>query len=181
MNRRDFFRRCGGKALPIRPPWAVEETAFRDACSGCGACVKACPQGILAAGPGGLPMVEFERGFCTFCGACADVCEDAAFLPRDSGDAPWQIKAAITSDCLETQGVVCRACETACEAAALRFRPQRGGRTQVLVDAAACTGCGACRGVCPVAAIKMSATESAVAGEAQPHPQPNRKSQEDAA
>ena len=38
---------------------------------------------------------------------------------------------------------------------AILFRPALGGYALPEVDAAACTGCGLCIGVCPVKAIEM--------------------------
>jgi ferredoxin-type protein NapF len=61
----------------------------------------------------------------------------------------------MTSDCLAARGVVCRSCGDSCPHAAIRFWPRIGGPAlpEILDDA--CTGCGACVGVCPVSAIEV--------------------------
>ena len=61
--------------------------------------------------------------------------------------------ARVGDTCLETRGIVCRACSDACDARALGFLPLAGGLAKVLVDPALCNGCGACVPVCPTAAI----------------------------
>ena len=144
----------GGGAVPLRPPWALAEAAFRETCTGCGDCRRACPEDILVRGRGELPQVDFERGGCTFCGACVTACPSGA-LARVGEAAPWDLTAAIGAGCLSLAGVTCRICEERCTARAIRFRPQLGGRSAPRVDVAACTGCGDCLGACPADAIEV--------------------------
>ena len=71
-SRRAFL---GGERPPPRgprPPWAG--AAFDAACTGCGSCVEACPEGILVLGGHGLVEVDVRRGAgaCTFCAACVE-------------------------------------------------------------------------------------------------------------
>jgi ferredoxin-type protein NapF len=138
--------------VPLRPPWSVPEEAFTAACSRCGACIEACPEAILVAGSGGFPEVDFRRGECTFCQACARACPEPLFLL----DAPpWRLTAVVTDGCLARQRILCQLCRESCEVQAIRF-PLASGRTpEPLVDADACTGCGACVGACPVGAIAV--------------------------
>ncbi len=156
IDRRGLFRGITGTPAPQRPPWALPEHQFTSACDGCGACIGACPQAILVPAAGGLPGVDFSRGGCTFCGKCVDACDRKAFSARAS-HAAWDLQAWISPACLEPQGITCRVCETACDEAALRFRPMTGGRAQVIVVRDRCTGCGACVAACPVDAIQIVA------------------------
>jgi len=152
-DRRKLFREIAGRSAPLRPPRALPEARLAAVCDGCGDCIGACPSSILVPGRGALPAVDFSRGGCTFCGRCADACTRGAFVP---GRAAWPLKARVSDACLEQRGIACRVCETACDTAALRFRPAPGGRAQVLVAADRCTGCGACIAICPTAAISVA-------------------------
>lgn len=121
-------------------------------CTACGACAEACPQDILRIEGGTHPVIAFTDA-CTFCAACAESCpEDVFDLDRDP---PWTAVAQVGPGCLEPQGVSCRACEDACEARALRARPEVGGTALMTLDPDLCTGCGACVPVCPVDAIEV--------------------------
>lgn len=144
---------------PQRPPWSLAEVVFRELCTGCGACIGACPEAILVSARGRLPVVDFARGGCTFCGACADACSEACFAPRPRRPA-WALAATVTSACLETRGAACRVCESACATDAIRFRPRLGGGSSIAIDREACTGCGACVSPCPAGAIAMTGLQA---------------------
>ena len=155
VSRRQFLRGNFKAARPPqRPPWALAEEGFLDACSRCGDCIPVCPTRIIVV-VRGYPEVDFKRGECTFCGACALACKDGA-LPRATGQAiPWAIKAQIGPGCLARQGVECRVCGDHCPVAAIRFSPRLGGPPVAEVEAGSCTGCGACVAPCPVTAISL--------------------------
>ena len=70
-------------------------------------------------------------------------------------DRPARWIAIVGAQCLSQRGVTCRVCADHCGAGAIRFRPMRGGIAVPIVDAATCTGCGACRAPCPAAAIAL--------------------------
>ena len=154
-----------GRSLPARRnplvraeslalPW-TDAARLMEHCTACGACARACPQHILRVVGGRTVEIDFHAA-CTFCGLCAQSCpEDVFDLARDR---PWDAKAVVAPGCLELQGVSCRACEDACEARALRARPQLGGRAEMTVELDACTGCGGCVPVCPTGAITVQRT-----------------------
>ena len=156
VSRRQFMRGdFKARATPQRPPWALAEELFVDACSRCAACVPVCPTHIIVV-VRGYPELDFKRGECTFCGACAAACKDGA-LPRvDVQAVPWSIKAQVADNCLAKRGVECRVCGDPCPVAAIRFSPRLGGPPVAEVDTALCTGCGACVAPCPVAAICLT-------------------------
>lgn len=154
LSRRALFARFRDGPTQLRPPWAVDERLFSDTCTACGKCIEACPEGILAAGHGGLPIVTFSRGACIFCGTCTDACPEACFTPQRE-TKPWRLVATVSPTCIETKGVTCRMCEAACDANAIRFRPRIGGGSNVLIDAETCSGCGACLSPCPVGALSV--------------------------
>ncbi len=155
LSRSDLLRGCLRDTPPVlRPPWAAPEEAFAAGCDRCCHCAAACPEGIIVAGAGGLPEVDFQRGPCSFCKECIQVC--AIGVLADTGQAPWSTAAKIAFSCLSVQGVICRLCEELCAPAAIRFRPALGGYALPEVDAEACNGCGACVGACPVGAVEIS-------------------------
>ena len=71
------------------------------------------------------------------------------------GESP-RPAARIGETCLETGGVVCRACGDACAARAILFLQRAGSAAKPLVDAARCTACGDCLAVCPAEAITLA-------------------------
>lgn len=145
-----------GGSLP-RPPWTTE-AALADSCTRCGACIAACPEGIVVRGGGGFPAVDFAApalgGGCTFCRDCADACPEPVFAGAET--APWALVAAVGDGCLAAAGVHCQSCADACDARAIRFALRRGGPPLPRIDAAACTGCGACAPACPGDAITLA-------------------------
>ncbi len=153
-RRRFFFRARPAAAAPQRPPGALPEAAFEQACTRCDACIPACPPQVIRRGSGGFPEMDFSRAGCDFCGACQRACTPGA-LAGAPGFGAW--KAHISSSCLAQRGVDCRVCGDACDARALRFPPRRGGAPVPVLDLAACTGCGACVSGCPAQAIQLVA------------------------
>lgn len=157
LARRAFLRADpGSRRAPLRPPWALPESAFAERCDGCRACVRACPEGILRPGWSGVPHVDFSHGECTFCGACRAACTRGA-LAR-AGE-PWAARAEIGGTCLALRGIACGACADACGPGALRLRPRPGGIAAPQVDRDACDGCGACVAPCPERAIRVVIAE----------------------
>jgi len=138
----------------MRPPWALGEPDFLDACTRCGDCIAACPEHVLVRDAGRFPAFDPTLGECVFCEACVEVCAPRA-LDKAEVQPAWSLKARIASACLAMNGVICLACRDACGEAAIRFQPARGGAAPRLDDAC-CTGCGACVGICPVSAISLA-------------------------
>jgi ferredoxin-type protein NapF len=77
-------------------------------------------------------------------------------LQRSAGQAPWSIRASIGEHCLAVQRVECRVCGDQCAPGALKFQPQAGGVSLPVLEAARCTGCGACVATCPTLAISVA-------------------------
>ena len=61
-------------------PVAREGFTVSDACTGCGACFAACPQGCIAPRPDGRAFIEQQA--CLHCGRCREVCPSDAIAPR---------------------------------------------------------------------------------------------------
>jgi len=161
LSRRNFLRgRFSARGPLLRPPWAVAEADFSHLCTRCGDCSAACPTRIIAAGDGGYPTLDFGRGECSFCAACVAACPSGA-LQRQAAQSPWSLRATIGDSCLARRRVECRVCGDLCAAAAIRFLPAPGGPSLPLLDAACCTGCGACVAPCPVRAIVVAEVRDA--------------------
>lgn len=152
--RRALFAPLRGDSAQIRPPYTIDEEDFLERCTRCGACLGACPTGLLTKGHGGFPIADFARGACTFCGACAKACThgclDLGAMP------PWALRATITQGCVERHKVTCRRCAETCPASAIKFSPILGGGSSPAILADRCTGCGACVSCCPVNAIAIA-------------------------
>lgn len=172
LNRRAFLRgqRPRWIAVPYRPPWAVSEALFTHTCTRCGACVAACPAGLLARGAGGFPEADFRRSHCTFCMDCVHACVEnsrqntscqSPALAFSPGFPPWALQPTISTACLPRRGVLCRSCEDHCGAGAIRFAPHPGQSAQPDIDKSRCTACGECVASCPAHAISMQALPAA--------------------
>lgn len=145
----------------LRPPWAVDDGVFAEACDSCGKCIPACPERILISGRGALPEVDFNRGECTFCGKCAAACPTGALSRNDPDDAtqsvaPWSITARFSGACLSAKGISCRICGDQCDRQAISFKLAVGGIAMPVMDSLQCTGCGACFAACPTNAIEFN-------------------------
>ncbi|MGO4193981.1 ferredoxin-type protein NapF [Rhizobium sp. YAF28] len=151
-TRRGFLTGRSPEDLDRILPPGASETSVQN-CSGCGACVDACPTKIISI-RSGIPAVDFRQGGCTFCGKCAERCPENVFPAGSAGG--FAHYAAIGDGCLANNYVDCQACRDCCPAGAIRFRPRLGGPFVPELDAAACTGCGACISVCPADAITMN-------------------------
>ena len=144
----------GTRATPLRPPGAVSEPEFRQRCTGCADCVSACPHDTITLLPdrheesAGTPTVSLFDAPCHMCHdvPCIQACEPDALQFRP----PVKIGVAEiqTHSCLAHNHNVCTVCVEHCpKPGAIRME---GGRSGVpVVDADACTGCGACYAACP--------------------------------
>lgn len=151
-----LFGRRGpsGQDDVIRPPWALAADLFAGKCTGCAACVEACPENILILDTRKKARVDFSKGECTFCTDCAVPCKDGAIVITDL-DQPWSLQVSIEGTCLAMKGVECRICDDQCDPRAIRFRVTSGGVSLPQLDQDVCTGCGACVAPCPVGAIEI--------------------------
>src|SRR5262249_35327540 len=153
-SRRAFLRLQAQPvaAGAIRPPWTTDQSL--GACTGCGACITACPEHILRLDPAGLPSVDFSIGGCTFCGDCAKSCAAPVFdLTRSPA---WQVGISVSDRCLPKNGVLCESCRDICLDGAISFARARGCAPVPHISDSACTGCGACVSVCPAGAISAA-------------------------
>lgn len=140
------------RVFPLhRPPGAIEEEAFLEACTKCGDCAAACPHDAIIPGSARLdraartPTIVPLNTACQMCPdtPCITACEPRALRleqPLKMAEAriqPWA--------CLAYQGTFCSVCREQCPVpGAIKVDE---GKPVILDDI--CTGCGVCQHVCP--------------------------------
>ena len=162
LSRRQWLRGSFRKQqLPLRPPWAQEESRFAQLCTRCDACIEACEYQLIYRGSGGFPEIKFQSDGCDFCGDCLTACENEALqAPAPAPSLAWKHRASIDAHCLSLNGIVCRACGDACDTEAIGFKLQTGGRAIPILDQKLCNGCGECLTVCPNDSISLDIPEA---------------------
>jgi ferredoxin len=142
----------------IRPPGALPEEKFVSVCSGCGECLKVCPNNalqstLLEAGLAGLytPRLVPRIGYCEeFCNFCGRVCPTEAiqFLSIEEkrllqmGIAHIDKTRCIAWDTEK----ICLVCNEQCSYHAIVGDEKK----RPIVKEEKCTGCGICENKCPV-------------------------------
>lgn len=162
----------------LRPPGALREADFLEACLRCGLCVQACPFGTLrlaglgAPLPVGTPYFVARETPCRMCEdiPCAAACPTGALELAAIGAARMGLAGLSAPErCFSYTGVTyCRSCFQACPLGGRAIRMQHGrtpgrGSFRPVVDASVCTGCGKCEDACIVqgpAAITVSANHA---------------------
>jgi len=164
----------------IRPPGAVDETAFKALCARCGNCVRACPKGIIyqdvrLADPAGLltPAIRFDKGvenpdkydkYChQDCHACTQVCPTGA-IEAMSLEAklrrPIGLAEVHMPECRLMTDMGCTVCTVkTCPRDAIAIETVNMIDERVRIDAEKCNGCGACEVICPAKVITVRPCE----------------------
>jgi ferredoxin-type protein NapF len=168
----------------IRPPGALPEERFVSVCTGCGECLKVCPNNalqsaLLEAGLAGLytPRLVPRIGYCEeFCNYCGRVCPTEA-IKTVSLEEKRLIQIGVAhvdkTRCIawDTEKI-CLVCNEQCSYRAIVGDEKK----RPIIKEEKCTGCGICENKCPVdgeAAIIVYA--SGVQKKLKPEPSNNTK------
>lgn len=139
-------------AFPLlRPPGALAEIEFLEACTRCGDCTQACEPGAIRQAPPRLrsaaetPIIDPTLAPCLLCEdfPCISACEPGALR----AEAPSSLGTAHVQafDCLNRLGTTCSVCVERCPVPGV----MSWAEGVPAVDASLCTGCGQCHYACP--------------------------------
>ncbi len=152
------------KRVPlIRPPGAITERKFLQACTRCDKCIHACPKDAILKAPKsfgmlvvGTPYIDPIKNPCVMCDGlpCIPACPDEALLPVEGGPPAVSMGHAILDKkkCQAYGEYFCQQCVIDC--------PIPGAITQVdqkpVINRKACTGCGVCVNSCNTVNIPVA-------------------------
>lgn len=164
------------EGILLRPPGALPENAFNQACIRCGQCSQACPYDtlkpatLLSGVSSGTPYFVARQTPCEMCEdiPCVKACPSGALDPALVNIDRARMGLAVLLDhenCLNWQGLRCDACHRVCPLInkAITIERQLNDRTGKhaklipTVHSEYCTGCGKCEEACVLeeAAIKV--------------------------
>ena len=153
------------KRVPLlRPPGAISERAFLQACTRCDKCINACPKDAIQKAPKKMgflimdtPYIDPVKVPCVMCDdlPCISACEDEALLPIPGGPADVEMGYAILDKkkCQAYGHTFCQQCIIDC--------PMPGAITQnreqqPIFHKDICTGCGVCVRSCSTVNIPVA-------------------------
>lgn len=153
------------KRVPLlRPPGAISERAFLQACTRCDKCIHACPKDAIQRVPKKMgflimdtPYIDPLKVPCVMCDdlPCISACEDEALLPVPGGPADVEMGYAILDKkkCQSYGHTFCQQCIIDCPVpgAITQNREQ-----QPIFHKDICTGCGVCVRSCSTVNIPVA-------------------------
>jgi ferredoxin-type protein NapG len=151
------------KRVPVlRPPGAISEKAFLQACTRCEECIHACPKDAIQRAPKkfgflihNTPYIDAMRTPCVMCTdlPCISACPDGALLPvQELTDVSMGYAIIDKKKCQAYGETFCQQCVIDC--------PVPGAIHQVsdkpIIDKNICTGCGVCMRSCSTVNIPLA-------------------------
>ena len=151
------------KRVPVlRPPGAISEKAFLNACTRCEKCIHACPKDAIQRAPKkfgflihNTPYIDAMRTPCVMCTdlPCISACPDGALLPvEELTDVSMGYAILDKKKCQAYGDTFCQQCVIDC--------PVPGAINQVndqpIFDKNICTGCGVCMRSCSTVNIPVA-------------------------
>jgi len=152
------------KRVPlIRPPGALSEKEFLNACSRCDKCIHACPKDAIKKVPKkmgffimGTPYIEPLKNPCVMCDGlpCISACPDGALAPLQS---PSEVKMGYAildkKRCQAYGDTFCQQCVIDCPIPGAITQNQDN---QPIIHKKICTGCGVCAHSCSAVNIPVA-------------------------
>ena len=151
------------KRVPVlRPPGAISEKAFLQACTRCEECIHACPKDAIQRAPKkfgflihNTPYIDAMRTPCVMCTdlPCISACPDGALLPvQELTDVSMGYAILDKKKCQAYGETFCQQCVIDC--------PVPGAIHQIddkpIIDKNICTGCGVCMRSCSTVNIPLA-------------------------
>ena len=151
------------KRIPVlRPPGAIAEKAFLQACSRCDECIHACPKDAIQRVPKKMgflihntPYIDPMRNPCVMCTdlPCIPACPDGALLPvQELSDVSMGYAILDKKKCQAYGDTFCQQCVIDC--------PVPGAIHQIdnkpVIDKNICRGCGVCMRSCSTVNIPLA-------------------------
>ena len=153
------------KRLPLlRPPGAISERAFLQACSRCDDCSNACPKDAIQKVPRKMGFIIMDTPYidpikvpCVMCTElpCISACQEGALLPVPGGPADVTMGYAILDKkkCQSYGHTFCQQCVIDCPVPGAITQNQE---QQPIFHKDICTGCGVCVRSCSTVNIPVA-------------------------
>lgn len=152
MSAANTLQKVSGGKRYLRPPGAIDETAFLLSCNRCGRCAEACgPHAIQLLGPEagaaiGTPYIDPFQQACLLELNCMKACDTGALSLISDPRQVKMGKAVLNANtCWAHQDIPCDVCYQRCpypnEALVML-------ESKPYINPQACTGCGLCAYVC---------------------------------
>ena len=153
------------KRVPLlRPPGAISERAFLQACTRCDKCINACPKDAILRVPKKMgffimdtPYIDPVKVPCVMCDdlPCISACPDEALLPVPGGPGDVEMGYAILdkNKCQAYGHTFCQQCIIDCPIPGAITQNQE---QQPIFHRDICTGCGVCVRSCGTVNIPVA-------------------------
>ncbi|MFT5377915.1 MAG: ferredoxin-type protein NapG [Candidatus Latescibacterota bacterium] len=141
--------------LLLRPPGALSERPFLDACYRCGNCADVCPVDAISHYQGdeetlkGTPFINPETQPCVACDGllCMHSCPSGALVTTPLEQIRMGLAHLDQETCLRGDEQDCRHCIEVCPTTEKALRVNAQGLIEVISQN--CIGCGLCQEACP--------------------------------
>ncbi len=151
------------KRVPLlRPPGAISERQFLQACSHCDECIHACPKDAILRAPKKMgflvfntPYIDPMRNPCVMCTElpCISACPDGALLPvQNLTDVNMGYAILDKKKCQAYGDTFCQQCVIDCPVPGAIYQVQ----DKPVIDKNICTGCGVCMRSCSTVNIPLA-------------------------